>query len=44
MSHAVSAMAGGDNLCIPTAGIVASTLMFGLSQMRTMGKNILLHL
>jgi hypothetical protein len=36
MSHAVSAMAGQNNLCIPTAGIVASTLMFGLSQLRTM--------
>ena len=36
MSHAVSAMAGEENLCIPTAGIIASTLMFGLSQLRTM--------
>eukprot|EP00804_Cyclotella_cryptica_P002749 CCRYP_009645-RC/>CCRYP_009645-RC protein AED:0.38 eAED:0.38 QI:39/1/1/1/1/1/2/365/572 len=36
MSHAVSAMAGEDNLCLPTAGIIASTLMFGLSQLRTM--------
>jgi len=36
MSHAVSAMAGEDNLCIPTAGVIASTLMFALSQLRTM--------
>jgi len=36
MSHAVLAMAGEDNLCLPTAGIIASTLMFGLSQLRTM--------
>jgi len=36
MSHAVSAMAGEDNLCLPTAGIIASTLMFALSQLRTM--------
>ena len=36
MSHAVSAMAGENNLCIPTAGIIASTLMFALSQLRTM--------
>ena len=36
MSHAVSAMAGEDNLCIPTAGIIASTIMLGLSQLRTM--------
>ncbi len=36
MSHAVSAMVGEDNLCLPTAGIIASTLMFALSQLRTM--------
>lgn len=36
MSHAVTAVAGEDNLCLPTAGIIASTLMFGLSQLRTM--------
>ena len=36
MSHAVSAMAGANNLCIPTAGVIASTLMFALSQLRTM--------
>ncbi|KAL7542732.1 hypothetical protein ACHAXR_012056 [Thalassiosira sp. AJA248-18] len=36
MSHAVSAMAGENNLCIPTAGIIASTLMFAFSQLRTM--------
>ncbi|KAL7552176.1 hypothetical protein ACHAWF_015393 [Thalassiosira exigua] len=36
MSHAVSAMVGEDYLCIPTAGVIASTLMFALSQLRTM--------
>ncbi|KAL9179671.1 hypothetical protein ACHAXT_008961 [Thalassiosira profunda] len=36
MSHAVSAMAGENNLCIPTAGLIASTIMYGLSQLRTM--------
>ncbi len=36
MSHAVSAMAGEDNLCVPAAGAIASTLMFALSQLRTM--------
>lgn len=35
MSHSVKAMAG-DNICLPTAGIFASLLMFGLSQIRTM--------
>mmetsp|Transcript_16459 Transcript_16459/g.27067 ORF Transcript_16459/g.27067 Transcript_16459/m.27067 type:complete len:485 (-) Transcript_16459:722-2176(-) len=35
MSHSVKAMAG-DNICLPTAGIYASLLMFGLSQIRTM--------
>jgi hypothetical protein len=35
MSHSVKAMAG-DNICLPTAGIFASLLMFGLSQVRTM--------
>lgn len=35
MSHSVKAMAG-DNICIPTAGIIASILMFALSQVRTM--------
>lgn len=36
MSHAVDAMVGENHLCIPTAGVIASTLMFGLSQLRTM--------
>ena len=38
MSHAVSALVGEEELCIPTAGILASTLMFGVSQTRTMAK------
>ena len=37
MSHAVAAMAG-DHICIPTAGLIASTLMFALSQLNTMGE------
>lgn len=36
MSHAVAAIFGEENICLPTAGIVASTLMFALSQLRTM--------
>ncbi|CAB9510982.1 expressed unknown protein [Seminavis robusta] len=36
MSHAVSAMVGEERLCIPQAGILASTLMYGVSQIRTM--------
>lgn len=36
MSHAVSALLGEDWLCIPLAGVLASTLMFAVSQMRTM--------
>jgi hypothetical protein len=35
MSHAVAALLG-DQICVPTAGIVASTLMFAVSQLRTM--------
>ena len=38
MAHAVSAMVGEDKLCIPTAGLVASTLMFAVSQLRTMAR------
>jgi hypothetical protein len=38
MSHAVSAMIGEDILCIPTAGILASTLIFLVSQLRTMAR------
>mmetsp|Transcript_12781 Transcript_12781/g.23866 ORF Transcript_12781/g.23866 Transcript_12781/m.23866 type:complete len:328 (-) Transcript_12781:1048-2031(-) len=38
MSHAVAALVGEDVLCIPTAGIVASTLMFAVSQLRTMAR------
>lgn len=36
MSHALAAAFGEDNICIPIAGIVASTAMFLVSQMRTM--------
>mmetsp|Transcript_15247 Transcript_15247/g.28704 ORF Transcript_15247/g.28704 Transcript_15247/m.28704 type:complete len:539 (-) Transcript_15247:58-1674(-) len=36
MSHAVAAMIGEDRICLPTAGILASTLMFAISQLRTM--------
>jgi len=36
MSHAVAAMIGEENICLPVAGIIASTLMFCVSQMRTM--------
>lgn len=38
MSHAVPALVGEDILCIPTAGILASTLMFAVCQMRTMAR------
>ena len=38
MAHAVSALVGEDRLCIPTAGLVASTLMFAVSQLRTMAR------
>lgn len=37
-SHAVVALMGEGTICLPTAGIIASTLMFGLSQLRTMAK------
>lgn len=36
MSHAVAAMIGEDSICLPTAGILASTLMFAICQLRTM--------
>ena len=36
MSHAVAAMIGEDYICIPNAGLIASTLMFGLCQFRSM--------
>ena len=36
MSHAVAAMLGENNICLPSAGMVASTLMFGLCQLRSM--------
>ena len=36
MSHAVAAMFGEENICLPTAGVIASTLMFAISQLRTM--------
>jgi hypothetical protein len=38
MSHAVTALVGEDILCIPTAGILASTLIFAVSQLRTMAR------
>jgi hypothetical protein len=36
MSHAVAAMVGEELICLPLAGILASTLMFAISQLRTM--------
>ena len=36
MSHAVAAGFGEENICLPTAGVIASTLMFAISQLRTM--------
>ncbi len=36
MSHAVAAIIGEENICLPTAGVVASSLMFAISQLRTM--------
>lgn len=36
MSHAVAAMVGENNICIPNAGLIAVTFMFGLCQMRSM--------
>lgn len=36
MSRSVAALFGEDNICLPTAGAVASILMFGLCQFRTM--------
>jgi len=36
MSHAVVAMIGEHNICLPTAGLIASTFMFAVSQSRTM--------
>jgi len=36
MSHAVVAMIGKGKICLPVAGVVASTLMFLVSQLRTM--------
>ncbi|KAL3920380.1 MAG: hypothetical protein SGILL_003292 [Bacillariaceae sp.] len=38
MSHAVTALIGEDVICIPTAGILASTLMFAVCQMKTMAR------
>jgi amino acid permease len=38
MSHAVTALVGEDRLCVPTAGILASTLMFAVSQLKTMAR------
>lgn len=36
MSHAVSAMVGEDRICIPQAGALAATLMYGVAQIKTM--------
>lgn len=36
MAHAVAAMVGEERICLPQAGILASTLMFAVSQLRTM--------
>lgn len=36
MSRSVTAFFGEENICLPTAGAIASTLMFGLCQLRTM--------
>lgn len=36
MSHAVAAVIGEDAICLPTAGLIASVLMFAVSQLRTM--------
>lgn len=36
MSHAVAGLIGEDLICLPTAGILASTLMFAVAQLRTM--------
>jgi amino acid permease len=36
MSHAVRSMLGEENICLPTAGIIASVLMYALAQLRTM--------
>mmetsp|Transcript_301 Transcript_301/g.609 ORF Transcript_301/g.609 Transcript_301/m.609 type:complete len:621 (-) Transcript_301:141-2003(-) len=36
MGRSVAAFFGEDNICLPTAGAVASVLMFGLCQFRTM--------
>jgi Transmembrane amino acid transporter protein len=36
MSHAVSAMVGEERICIPKAGALAATLMYGVAQIKTM--------
>jgi len=36
MSRSVAAFFGEENICLPTAGAIASILMFGLCQFRTM--------
>jgi len=38
MSHAVTALIGEDIICLPEAGIIASTLMFCVSQIRSMAR------
>ena len=36
MSHAVSALVGEERMCLPQAGVLASTLMYAVTQTRTM--------
>jgi hypothetical protein len=36
MSHSVAAIVGEDNICLPAAGVIASSLMFDISQLKTM--------
>lgn len=38
MSHSVQAFIGEDLICTPKAGLIASTMMFALSQLNTMAK------
>lgn len=38
MSHAVQSFVGGEQICLPLAGVIASSLMFGLSLISTMAR------
>jgi amino acid permease len=38
MSHSVQAMIGKEKICIPSSGLIASTLMFAFSQLDSMAK------